>query len=41
MIVICETENCPNKGIAIEFAEATENVSCGPCGNIITDIEVK
>ena len=41
MIVICETEGCVNNGIAIEFAEATGEVTCGPCGQQITNIEVK
>ena len=41
MIVICETDGCLNKGIAIEFADQTESVTCGPCGQTITNIEVK
>jgi ribosomal protein S27E len=41
MIVICETVGCANEGIAITFVEATETVSCGPCGQPITNIEVK
>jgi len=41
MIVICETDGCANKGIAIEFADQTESVTCGPCGQPITNIEVK
>jgi len=41
MIVICETIDCPNNGIAIEFAESNENVTCGPCSQPITNIEVK
>lgn len=38
MIVTCETEGCPNSGIGIEFAEATGDVTCGPCGKPITNI---
>jgi len=41
MITICETETCPNNGVAVEFAEATGSVTCGPCGQPITNIEVK
>jgi len=41
MIVICETIDCPNNGIVLEFAEVTGFVTCGPCGESITNIEVK
>ena len=37
MLLTCETDNCSNKGIAIELATDATTYCCGACGQLITN----
>lgn len=39
--VTCHTEECPNRDVAIDVGGSLEDpyVICGPCGQLITDIQ--
>lgn len=41
-VATCRTEGCGNAGYPIPvFADTVDPaVACGPCGNLITDLEV-
>lgn len=38
MALTCHTPGCVNEGVSIDYP-ATGAAACGPCGQVITDIE--
>ena len=40
-ILICDTVNCANEGIPIVLETDASSFSCGPCGEIITNVTLE
>jgi predicted RNA-binding Zn-ribbon protein involved in translation (DUF1610 family) len=40
-LLTCNTDNCVNKGIAIELATDADQFMCGPCGQTIESVVEK
>ena len=39
-VVVCDTTDCPNFGVGIVLETDASAFSCGPCGEVITNVSV-
>lgn len=37
-VLICDTTDCPNDGVEVVLETEASAFSCGPCGEVITNV---